>query len=176
MSSLEATESITSPWPINQLAPPWILAPLAPPGSLIPLAPPWSVVALPAHGLPGLEPCFVLPPFRLRLGPRSHQLFGSAWASNSISSVSVCRPPGSACQVSTMAPPSLASAMDLHTGCALGPNLALLSLVSSLSPPAIMAPPWFLPLSSPLWLLLRPGLTCLPILRPLPQPPPSLLC
>ncbi|XDV39024.1 hypothetical protein PO909_008323 [Leuciscus waleckii] len=64
---------------------------------------------------------------------RSHRLFCSAWVFTSISSISVCHSQGFVCQVATMAPPSLNSAMGLRPGFILGPNLAILAIVSFLA-------------------------------------------
>lgn len=67
-----------------------------------------------------------------------HWFFSAAWASTSIGSVTVCHSLGSACQVSTIAPPSLVSSVGLCPGCVLGLHLAHPAFISSLAPSTVI--------------------------------------
>jgi len=77
----------------------------------------------------------VFRPFSPLVPSQSIRTGGLIGCSTSISSVSVCHPPGSACQVSIMGPSSL----DSTWGCPLGPKLAFPAHYSPLAPPAVFS-------------------------------------
>ncbi|KAI2654609.1 hypothetical protein H4Q32_011376 [Labeo rohita] len=124
LSPPPASESWTPPQPSDPAAPPQLLAPLSPP---LPVSlPAQSSVALALPRTSGSP-------------PRSPEPWSHRFSVSTSCSAAVSQPPGVVSSSSTMAPPSVGSAMGRHHGCSLGLTwLVLLRLpsVSTLAPPS----------------------------------------
>ncbi|KAI2649347.1 Obscurin [Labeo rohita] len=213
LSPPPASESWTPPQLSDPAAPPQLLAPPlpvgppAPPGSLVPPALPWSVINPPSPQdfTPPAAPRRSIPPalsgsslLQLRLSPLSLQLnCGPPDLRLCCLSIGLLlgppdplchpdsRPPGVVSPSSTMASPSVGSAVGRHYGCSLyltwllllrvpsGSSLppARLSIGLCLGPPDPLCRPdlsarCLLPLSAPLWAAIMvvawisPGSSC----------------
>ncbi|KAL0151859.1 hypothetical protein M9458_052860, partial [Cirrhinus mrigala] len=118
----------TPPRLIAPSSPPWPITPLSPPGSLIPLAPPWSVVdhlpprdstllASSCHFVPlALGSCCFASALQILSVAQAPRLLSSVWVTIHAGIVTGTHTPGSSAQVSSIAPPSCDSVLELRLG------------------------------------------------------------